>query len=302
MGFFRGAGLTILSIILFFILLIGGLFATLSLSLKYENVYPRAYSLAYQFAETQIGEEQIKEIILSDAENYCKTNEEFVQAVGEYVVVFPCSVIQEGYESSLNYGINYVIKDLYYREYSCNFLDCFDDSQIPLFLISNYSQKFWTTLCIKFLIFSIVLFGLIFLLVKKKPSSLIVLGSLMVPISLMILIFKKAGEFFALSSLTGEEEIISLVGGIFFSEASTIFLKMLVIGGILIVVGMILRTLFSKSEEKIVETKSKEEKKVIEKKSSKPVKKKYPKSMEKKSSNLVVKKSSKTKNLKKKKR
>ena len=286
MGFFRGAGLTIFSIILFFVLLLGGLFATLSLSLKYENVYPRLYSLADKFAETQIGEEQLKNEILFDAEIYCKNNEEFVQDIGGYVVVFPCSVIQEGYESSLNYGINYIIKDVYYKQYSCSFLDCFDDSQFPLFLISEYSQKFWATLCIKFLIFSIVLFGLIFLLVKKKPSSLIVLGSLMVPISLLILLFKKAGEFFALSSLTGEEEIISLIGGIFFSETSTVFLRMLVIGGILIIVGAILKVLFYKPKEKIEEEKPKEYKKPLEKKSTKPIKKKSSKSPAKKSSKL----------------
>ncbi|HPD81857.1 MAG TPA: hypothetical protein PK357_02035 [Candidatus Pacearchaeota archaeon] len=286
MGFFRGAGLTILSIILFFVLLIGGLFATLSLSLKYENVYPKIYSLADKFAETQIGEEQFKEAILLNGQNYCMENEEFVQDIGGYVIVFPCSVIQEGYESSLDYGINYIIKDLYYKQYSCFFLDCFDDSQIPLFLISEYSQKFWTTLCIKFLIFSIVLFGLIFLLVKKKPSSLIVLGSLMVPISLLILLLKKAGEFFALSSLTGEEEIMSLIGGIFFSETSTVFLRMLVVGGVLILVGIILRIIFSKSKEKINEEKPKEDKKIIENKPIKSVIKKSPKPSVKKSSKL----------------
>lgn len=294
MGFFRGAGLTILSIILFFVLLFGGLFTTLSLSLKYENVYPRVYNLAYNFAETQIGEEQLREGILSSAETYCLTNEEFVQDMGGYVIVFPCSIVQEGYESFLNYGINYVIKDIYYKQYSCSFLDCFKDSQLPLFLISEYSQKFWTTLCLKFLIFLIVLFGLIFLLVKKKPNCLVVLGSLMVPISLMILLFKKAGEFFALSSLTGEEEILSLIGSIFFSEISTVFLRMLIIGIVLIIVGTILKILFFKPKEKINEEKLKEDKKPIEKTSTKSIKKKSPK--------LLAKNSSKLKNSKKKKK
>jgi hypothetical protein len=269
MGFLRGAGVTILSILLFFVLLLGGLFASLTFSLKYENVQPKVYIIINQFVENQIGEEQIKDDFLFSANTYCQTNDEWVQDFGGYVIVFPCSVIQGGYNNTLDYGINYVINDLYYKEYNCTFLDCFKESDLPLFLISDYSQKFWKTLFFKFIIFLIVLFGLILLLVKNKPNSLIVLGSLMVPASLFILAFRKAGEFIISSSLSeGEGNIFSLIFGIFFSEASTVFLRILIIGAILIVVGIILRIIFSKSEEEKMENKPKE-KKPVEKKPSK---------------------------------
>lgn len=251
MGFFRGAGLTILSIILFVVLLIGGIFASLSLSLEYKNVQPRVYTVLEQFVGSQIGEEQIKNEILPYAISYCQTNDEWVQEFDGYVLAFPCSVVLEGYDSFLNYGINQVINDFYYKEYTCNFLDCFKEQELPLFLISEYSQKFWKNLFIKFLIFSIVLFGLIILLVKKKPSSLILLGSLMVPVSLFLMAFKKAGEFFIASSISGEgtDDLLSSITGIFFSESSMVFSRMLILGGVLIVVGIILRIVFSKSEE-----------------------------------------------------
>ena len=99
MGFLRGAGLTILSIVLFIFLLIGGIFASLSLSLKYENVQPRAYNVLEQLVEVQIGEEQIKNEILPNADVYCQTNNEWVQDFEGYVLTFPCSVVLEGYES-----------------------------------------------------------------------------------------------------------------------------------------------------------------------------------------------------------
>jgi hypothetical protein len=97
----------------------------------------------------------------------------------------------------------------------------------------------------------------------------------MVAVSLFILAFKKAGEFFMSSLLTGEggEDILSSIIGIFFSQSSTVFLWMLISGGILIVLGIILGIIFSKSKEEKIEDKFKENKPLekipIEKKISK---------------------------------
>lgn len=282
MGFLRGAGLVLVSIALFGMLLIGGIFLTLSSSLNYDKVQPAVYTLVKGIIETQIGEEQIKNEIMPAAEIYCQTEEEIIQDFGGYVLTIPCSIVKQGYDKVLDYSINSITHDFYYKEYNCKFIKCFnssqDNSELPLFLISNLAHTFWRGLFLKFLLFSILLFGLIILLVKKKPNSLVLLGSLLIPISLVIFILSKVGQWVSSSASGGDLSLVLFqVIGIFFSQASRISLWMAISGGILIVLGTILKIFYKSSEEKASQEKVQEKPK--EKKSagnniSKSIKKK----------------------------
>lgn len=277
MGFLRGTGLVLVSIALFIMLLVGGILATLTFSLSYDKVQPTVYTLAKNIIDTQVGEEQIKNKIFPAAEIYCQTEDEIVQDFGGYVLTIPCSVVQQGYDAVLDYSINSVIHGFYYKEYSCKFIKCFsssqDNSELPLFLVSNLAYKFWRGLFLKSLLFSILLFGLVILLVKRKPNSLVLLGSLLIPVSLIIFVLSKIGQWVSSSASGGDLGLVIFqVVGIFFSQASRISLWVIISGGVLIVLGNVLKIFYKPKEEKVIQEKVQEktkEKKPVKKNTSK---------------------------------
>lgn len=243
MGFLRNTGLVIVSVVLFICLLLTGIFATLNLSLTYENVQPRIYYVAEEIIEEQIGAENIVNALLPYVDVYCLTNTEIVQTFGDYTFVFPCDVVSQGYESILNYSVDYIVGDFYYKDYDCSFTECFEESSVPFFLISAHAKEFWRGLFFKFLLASIVLTGLIVLLVQKKSNAPLLAGSLLVGSSLIILSLRKIGITIGRAvlspiSLALSEEstnsVLSNVIAVFFSEYSKVFLWMFVAGLILI--------------------------------------------------------------------
>jgi hypothetical protein len=250
MGVLRGFTTVILSILLFLSILAAGIFASVSLSLHYENVQPRIYTIASEIIETQIGVKEMVNQLMPYANVYCQTNTEVVQNFEGYTFVFPCSVVQEGYGSILNYSIDYLVKDFYYKEYNCSFVQCFKESNVPLFLISDYSRQFWKSLFVKLLIVSIVLFFLVFLIIENKSNAPILAGILAIVSSFIVLLLEKLGILLASTavsslsqSLSGDlvNTILSQVVAIFFSEASTVFLWMFFGGAALIVLGIIFK-------------------------------------------------------------
>ncbi len=268
MGFFRGAGLVIVLVFLFIALLLAGIFASVSLSLNYENVQPRIHSIATEIIETQIGAESIANQLIPYLNVFCKTNTEVVHNFEGYTFVFPCTVIGEGRESIINYSINYLVNDFYYEEYNCSFVKCFENSKVPLFLVSDYARQFWKSIFLKSLIASLILAGLTVLLVERKANASILTGSLLVASSLIILTLEKIGTFVAgivLSpvalALSKEDttSVLSQVVAMFFSESYRVFLWMFALGLILIIVGIIFRLtgIGIKINQKIEEIKQK---------------------------------------------
>lgn len=250
MGVLRSFVIVIVSISLFLSILFGGITASLVLSLKYDNVQPRINTIAREIIETQIGEDEIVNNLMPYLSVYCQTNTEIVQDFQGYTFVFPCSVVKEGYYSIINYSVNYLVGDFYYKQYNCSFVKCFQDSDVPLFLVSDYARQFWKSLLFKALIASFILACLIILLVERKSNAPILIGSLLIINSLIVLSLEKIGTFAANAFLSpismaitkeNTSSILSQVVTIFFSESLRIFLYMFIGGAVLILLGILFK-------------------------------------------------------------
>lgn len=250
MGVLRGFGLVIVSILLFLSLLSAGIFATLNYSLTYENVQPKIYTIADSIITEQIGTEKIVNQLTPFLEIYCQNNTEIVQNFEGYTFVYPCTVIEQGYDSIINYTINYLIQDFYYKDYNCTFVECFKETNVPLFLVSEHAKNYWKSLFNKSIIAILILIALTILLIEKKTNTPILTGSLFVASSLIISQLKNIGTAIAKlilspisAALSNEssKEIISQIVGIFFAESSKVFLWMFIAGIILIAIGIILK-------------------------------------------------------------
>lgn len=284
MGVIRNLGLALVSTLLFFSILTTGITATINFSLTQDNVQPKVHSIVKEILEIQIGGQKTINEILPYATQYCEFNTEILQEFEGYKIIFPCTIIKEGYNSLVNYSVNYLIGDFYYKEYNCTFVDCFGKEEIPLFLFSNHSRLFWKDIYKKFFIISIVLFILSILLTKRKANAFFMGGSLMLVVSLIVLFLQKIGNSLikivsapislALSKET-TNNIVSQIVTIFFSESTKVFFWMLGIGLLLIIIGIILRATnigfkIGEALDKLRERKSQEKEKSPQKEISKP--------------------------------
>lgn len=269
MGVLRGFGIVIVSVLLFVSLLATGIFGTLNYSLTYENVQPKITNIANQIITEQIGSNEILNTLTPLLETYCLSNTEIIQNFQGYTFVFPCEVVSQGESAIINYTVEYLVSDFYYKEYNCSFVKCFEESNIPLFLVSKHAKDYWNSLYKKFLLFDLILIGLAILLVEKKSNSPILVGALLIPSALIISQLKNIGTGVAKlilspisSALSGEtaKEIIPQIVATFFSESTKIFLWMFILGIILIALG-----LFFKLTALGIKIKNKIEEKVMKK-------------------------------------
>lgn len=273
MGFIRGAGVAIISVILFLLLLSGGTFLVLNNSLKYENVKGEITNISYDLMETQ----EIKPLLEETApiiKIYCKNQtEDYVLNAEGQTIVIPCENIttestnQEVINYVVNKTVSNIVEDSYYKEYNCEFTECFSKEKVPLFLVSEKAKNFWLSLFYKVLIAAIILIALLFLLVHKKTNGFIIAGALFIISSVIIGKLKTVGSWIAKAILspvstvfsnTDSTNIISKIVNLFFSESPQIFWKMFIFGIILLVIGIVLKLtkfgikisgIFNKKEE-----------------------------------------------------
>ncbi len=250
MGLIRGALIVLISVILFVSLLATGFFATLTSSLTYQNVEPQVHSIATEIIEEQIGKITIIDTLTPYLDEYCDNNSEIVQKFQRYTFVFPCEVIANGTDSIINYSVDYLVGDFYYKNYQCEFWKCFEESDVPLFLVSDYARDYWRARFYNTLLISFVLAAGLILLSRKKSNGFILAGSLLIISSLIILQLKRIGTFVAklvlspISIAISEEtsqSILSQVVEIFFSKSGTIFIWMFVIALILVGIGIVFK-------------------------------------------------------------
>lgn len=250
MGVLRGFALVIVSVLLFVSLLSTGIFATLNYSLTYENVQPKINLVATQIIQEQIGTQEIVNRIAPLTKNCNENNTEIVQKFKGYTFIFPCETAKQGDTEIINYATNYLVADFYYKDYNCSFAKCFEETDIPLFLVSEYAKDYWNSLYKKFLLFDLILIGLAILLVEKKSNSPMLTGALLVASGLIISQLQNLGTRIAKAILSpislalsneGSKTIVAQIVEIFFSESSRVFLWMFIVGLILIALGLILK-------------------------------------------------------------
>lgn len=280
MGFIRGSLLFIVSAVFFVTLLLGSVFLTMSLSLKYENVEKEVPLIVENLTEGTFdlfeenfnltGEmERASEFMI----NYCYQNNtlnqssfaspessedssmSYVFSAGGYVFVIPCSVLDELDENPqalAEEGISNIVNNIYYEEYDCDFWDCFKTVSPDFSFFSLFGEK------------QIEWKGAFFLVSekardywnKKFNSSLIVLVVLTVLIFLLIgekqnapiLIgaLMMSASFVLLwfeNILKGITKLYLIFFSLFFSKTGTVFWIVFISGLIIFGAGLALRFL-----------------------------------------------------------
>ena len=246
MGFIRGGLLIIVGILLFLSLLLGSIFLILSWSLQYENVQEELSPILKNLTEDKsniIGEdfnlteemEEAREFM----EEHCQNESSYVFSEGGYTFVIPCDILDEIEESPsalVDQGIENIIEQIYYDDYNCKFWNCFEETGLPLFLVSEKAKNYWQEKFYFTLIAFAVMVVLIFFLVEHKQNMPIVVGSLLVLSSLPLLKLEKI-----IGSIIGDSALSFL--SIFFSKTGGVFWIMLILGLIILGLGIAMRLL-----------------------------------------------------------
>lgn len=233
MGAIRGLLLVFVSTLFLISVFSSFMLFTLSSSLKYDNVKTELTPLIKNLAQEQLGLSQKIDGLLPAMKSYCNSSSEYVFSYDNYTMVIPCNVISQGKEAILDYGSNELVKQIYYKEYTCSFFQCLKQTGLPTFLISEQTRVFLLNRFYLIFSFSIALFALMFLLAEKKSNAGILSGIFIIISALPLL---KLDQL--ISSLAGS---FSSLVKVFFSASRSVFFAGVIIGGSLLVAGIIFR-------------------------------------------------------------
>lgn len=256
MGFIRSVLLIFVSLLIFISFLTLGAFATLNSSLNHDNVKFHLKSPIEKIVREEVDLSSINntENILKNQCNSNSSSEYIYKGKNtERTFVIPCSIIAQGREAVIEHEINFLIDEVYYKEYNCEFWKCLEENSDvgPLFLVSKPAKDYWKSNYRTMLLVSVLLTFLIFLLVKNKKNFPIHVGVLLVvsfiPISKLDSIGKIISKIL-FSSLENAPNGLSsidlnIVIPIIFSKADNVFLIGFIIGLILIALGIFLKSL-----------------------------------------------------------
>lgn len=184
MGFLRGAISTIIGIVLLISLFVMNASLTITWSLEYETLKPVLKDVVKDLAQEQFElEGDLGENIVL-MQMYCENETEFVFSQQGYTFVIPCKVINQGGDAVVNYGSELLIEKIYYAEYDCEYWDCVKKTDNFLVLVSEKSHDYWQSKFYVFLLTSIALFVLMFLVSNRKSNAFIFSGILTIISSL----------------------------------------------------------------------------------------------------------------------
>ena len=196
MGFFRGGLILIVGIILLISFLAATSFFILGSSLRYENVKEGIYPILKNISESGgrgiLPEEIVGEFNLTKAgedalrigKSYCRNqnNTYYVFNYEGYNINLSCATITNSTnpEAVINETFEETIYDIYYKDYDCEFWNCFSKTGFPFFLVSKKAMDYWMEKFYLVLIVCLFLIGLIFLLVEQKANAPIIIWALLV--------------------------------------------------------------------------------------------------------------------------
>jgi hypothetical protein len=233
MGFARGSLLSFVGFLLFLSLLIGNIFWTTSLSLEYNQfkseITPEINSVVIDALPNESME--IMQI-------YCENESDFNFNLEEFNInlTIPCEVIDSGKEAFAEYGVEVILEEGYYKEYDCSFLDCLTEENSQMIVFSKVAKDFLQSKFLLFLLISLVLIAVTFLLVSSKLNLLPILGAIIIASAFPIKSLNSVVSFF----MPAMFEDFAMV---FVSRAPFVFSIVLTIGIVLLVLGLILKFL-----------------------------------------------------------
>jgi hypothetical protein len=235
MGLIRGGLLVIVSVILFIGFLLMNGFLVISDSLEYENIQKELTPVVASFISDKINLEEISAEKLILIKEYCANGEEFVFIEGGETFTIPCSVIENGTEAIIEEMIAGKVREVYYTEYNCSFIDCFEQQRDkPYFLVSAQTKDYFKNKSNSIMFFCLFISVLIFVLIENRTNAPILIGSLLLIASLFFIKIDFIVGFFS------EKAILQFFSFLFTSSYS-IAIKGIFIGIILIIIGIILK-------------------------------------------------------------
>jgi hypothetical protein len=207
-------------------------------------------NLAPFFADTvkeQIGSkvdannlELIKSALLAK----CKSTGDVEFPLEGQKIILDCDEISAADASELPSLVGVAMfENVYYREYSCNFIDCLSQAQDQdkfFLLVSKKGHDYYFRLAC-YLLAGAVMSLILLVMSSKRWSKLINPGICMMVIGL--------NYFFLKYFKARMGDIPSQVSGIIFSSFTSIFLKLLIIGAVLTAAGIILNLIFKKNDQ-----------------------------------------------------
>lgn len=247
MGFIRGSVFVIISVMFFITLLVMNSVWVISSSLDYDNVKKELVPIVKETLRentnitSSINLEEYPKI-----QQYCENmseSDEYIFNTGNYTFVVPCSSLSNGTESVIDSAVDSFIYQQYYKEYSCDFWNCFDKETLPTFVVSQHSKDYWQGKLYLSILAAFILAGLMFLFIEKKTNLLLVAGSLVI---LSSLLFAKLEIFITwminwlLTSPINLDVFLKFFS-IVFTQSSKVFLIMLIMGLALLAFGIILK-------------------------------------------------------------
>ena len=253
MGFVRGSFLFVVSIIIIISLLVMNFFVVMYLALDYNILKPELKIAIKEIADNEMNISQKIGEKYPEMISNCKNNSDYSfynNLISESTTI-PCSVISEGQEAIIEYEVDDLVNQSYYREYDCNFWDCFQKTESPFFLFSLKAKNYWGGNFFIALIFSLIFIALAFFLVENKTNFPILIGFLMILsilpfINFELFFYPLSGLFSFSGSLASQESnIFFMVVKSMFSFISVVSLKvfkiMLTLAIVLIIIGLVLK-------------------------------------------------------------
>lgn len=259
MGFIRGFFVVVISVLLFVAIFSMSLFLVVGSSLSYENVQQNSEMFLQDFLNSSFDISTAIDSVYPAMQIYCNNNPDYVFSAEGYTFDISCETVLQGKDAIIHESVGNMINQIYYKEYDCDFISCIKDMSledgnfnIVEILISEIAYDYWNEK-FYFLLGAVFLLSIaLFVFVEKKTNSFIILGSMLI---LSSLIFGSLESVFSAFSNNFVYGILK----IFFSESFPVALRLLIVGVVFVVTGIIfklfrigfkIKNLFSKTKEK----------------------------------------------------
>ena len=242
MGVIRGSLVIVVSVLLLISFIAMNSLFILSSSLKYNNVQEGLTPVIQDITgqESQLPSDLFGDLNVTKATEqefqlmqvYCNTSNytNYAFIFSGYNVNISCEDINMGQEAVIDNAIRGVVEDIYYKDYNCNFWNCFSKESVPFFLVSQKAESYWSGKFYLALLASLILIALLFLLVEHKQNGFIITGALLI---LSVLPLLKLGSL--LYAIAGN---FSVLLEIFLKNVKLVYWISIVIGIILIGLGI----------------------------------------------------------------
>lgn len=234
MGFIRGGLFVVASVLLFTGLLVANTLFVMQSSLEYENIHNALVPIVKETLQNEVNINSVLEENLPYIQLYCENNSEFVFNNEGQTFVLSCDSILEGPDAILDESIDSFIADVYYKDYSCGFIDCFKEESLPFFIVSENTKNYLKAKFYLLLPFLFILLIAMFLLVEKKTNFPLVVGSLFIVSSLPFLKLESLFSFFA------DKTFLKFITFIF-AKSYSVFITIFLLGLLFLIIGIVLK-------------------------------------------------------------